>query len=145
VESARNSLRQRLFQLRKSLGAELLPGSTTIALAASVAHDLDEADTILGETRAEDIVPGEFAQWLELQRSRRRVRLSLSLGELAAMAEAAGDWDDALAHARELLALEPLSEVAHRRVMRLHYLAGDRAAVRDQTVTQALQALIASL
>jgi DNA-binding SARP family transcriptional activator len=128
VESARNSLRQRLFQLRKSLGAELLPGSSTIALAASVAHDLDDADTILGETRAEDIVPGEFAQWLELQRSRRRLRLSQSLGELAAMAEAAGDWDDALAHARELLALEPLSEVAHRRVMRLHYLAGDRAA-----------------
>jgi DNA-binding SARP family transcriptional activator len=128
ADSARNSLRQRLFQLRKSLGAEVLSGSSTIALVDSVAHDLDDADTILGETTAEDIVPGEFAQWLELQRSRRRVRLRQSLGELAAMAEAAGDWDDALTHARELLALEPLSEVAHRRVIRIHYLAGDRAA-----------------
>jgi DNA-binding SARP family transcriptional activator len=128
VDPARNSLRQRLFQLRKTLGAELLAGSTTIALAAGVAHDLDDADTILGETPAEDIVPGEFAQWLQMQRSRRRVRLSQSLGELATMAEAAGDWDDALTHARELLALEPLSEVAHRRVIRIHYLAGDRAA-----------------
>jgi DNA-binding SARP family transcriptional activator len=128
AESARNSLRQRLFQLRKTLGAELLTGSTTIALAAGVVHDLDDADTILGVTTAEDIAPGEYAQWLELQRSRRRVRLRQSLGELAAMAEAAGDWDDALAHARELLALEPLSELAHRRVIRIHYLAGDRAA-----------------
>lgn len=127
-ESARNSLRQRLFQLRKAVGAELVAGQTTIALAAGVDHDLSDADTILGAGAAEDIVPGDFAQWLELQRSRRRVRLCQSLGELAAMAEAAGDWDDALTHARELLALEPLSEVAHRRVIRLHYLSGDRAA-----------------
>ncbi len=128
VDSARNSLRQRLFQLRRTLGAELLAGGGTIALAEGVAHDLDDADTILGGTRADDIAPGEFAQWLELQRSRRRGRLSQSLAELAAMAEAAGDWGDALTHARELLVLEPLSELAHRRVIRLHYLAGDRAA-----------------
>ena len=51
-----------------------------------------------------------------------------SLAELSQMAEDARDWDDALAHARELLALEPLSEAAHRRLMRLHYLAGDRVA-----------------
>ena len=41
---------------------------------------------------------------------------------------AAKDYADALTHAGELLALEPLSEDAHRRVMRLHYLRGDRAA-----------------
>ena len=51
-----------------------------------------------------------------------------SLTELSDMAEGANDWDDALTHAHELLALEPTSEEAHRRVMRLHYLAGDRAA-----------------
>ena len=44
------------------------------------------------------------------------------------MAEAACDWADALWHAQELLASEPTSETAHRRVIRLHYLAGDRAA-----------------
>lgn len=51
-----------------------------------------------------------------------------SLVELCDMAEQANDHADALSHAGELLALEPLSEDAHRRVMRLHYLAGDRAA-----------------
>jgi len=128
AEAARNSLRQRLFQLRKSVGVELVQGSTTLAMAHGVAHDLDDADSVLGEMRAEELARGEFADWLERQRARRRGRVRRSLAELAGMAEAAKDFDDALAHAGELLALEPLSEDAHRRVMRLHYLAGDRAA-----------------
>ena len=57
----------------------------------------------------------------------RRAR-GAALVELADMAERARDYADALSHAQELLALEPLSEAAHRRVMRLHYLRGDRAA-----------------
>jgi hypothetical protein len=48
--------------------------------------------------------------------------------ELSDMAAQARDYADALSHASELLALEPLSEDAHRRVIQLHYLAGDRAA-----------------
>ena len=128
AEAARNSLRQRLFQLRKSLGTDLVQGSTTLALADGIAHDLDDADGVLGQTAGEDLAAGEFAQWLERQRQRRRDRVHRSLSELADMAEQARDWDDALTHARELLALEPLSEAAHRRLMRLHYLCGDRAA-----------------
>ncbi len=128
AEAARNSLRQRLFQLRKTLGVELVAGTATLTLADGVTHDLEDADAVLGETAGEDLAPGEFAQWLEQQRMRRRDRVWRSLVELADMAERACDWDDALAHAKELLALDPLSEDAHRRVMRLHYLAGDRAA-----------------
>lgn len=128
AEAARNSLRQRLFHLRKAVGVELVAGSTTLSLAEGVAHDLEEADTVLGQTAGDSLAPGEFAQWLEQQRTRRRDRVRRSLVELAEMAERAKDWDDALTHAKELLALEPLSEDAHRRMMRLHYLAGDRAA-----------------
>jgi len=128
AESARNSLRQRLFQLRKSVGAELVTGSATLSLAEGVRHDLEDADTVLGQTAGEDLAAGEYAQWLEQQRVRRRDRWRRSLVELAELAEQAKDWDDALTHAKELLALEPLSEDAHRRVMRLHYLAADRAA-----------------
>ena len=126
--SARNSLRQRLFQLRQHLGVELVDGSTTLALAAWVTHDLEDADTVLGHTAGEDLAPGEFAQWLELQRARRSQRARKALAERADAGERARDWDEALAHAHELVALEPLSEDAHRRVIRLHYLAGDRAA-----------------
>jgi DNA-binding SARP family transcriptional activator/tetratricopeptide (TPR) repeat protein len=127
LETARNSLRQRLFQLRRALGVDLVDGDARqLALAAGVTHDLAESDEVLEGAAAG--IDGEFAQWLALQRERRRARVRRSLTELAAMAEAARDWDDALVHAGELLALEPLSEEAHRRVMRLHYLAGDRAA-----------------
>ena len=125
-EAARNTLRQRLFQLRRQFGDALVVGSTTLALADGVRHDLLDADGVLAGV-AHDI-GGEFAAWLAQQRERRQGRVRASLIELGDMAEQARDYADALSHARELLALEPLSEDAHRRVMRLHYLAGDRAA-----------------
>jgi len=123
--AARNALRQRLFQLKRQLGVELVTGTATLALAAFVEHDLDDSDSVLGAAPHDH--SAEFVAWLAQQRERRRARTRSSLVELAEMAEAAKDFDDALAHAHELLALEPLSEQAHRRVMRLHYLAGDRA------------------
>jgi len=126
--AARNVLRQRLFNLRKQCGGDLVAGSTTLELAAGVTHDLEDADGVLAGL-ADAEADGELAQWLALQRGRRRDRLRQSLAELADSAAHAGDWPDALGHANELLALDPLSEDAHRRVMRLHYLAGDRAAV----------------
>ena len=126
ADAARNALRQRLFQLKKQLGVALITGSTTLALAAGVSHDLDDSDSVLGEAVA--VVEGEFSIWLNQQRQRRHHRTKQTLAGLAQMAEEARDWDDALTHARELLAFEPLSEAAHRRVIRLHYLSGDRTA-----------------
>lgn len=126
ADAARNSLRQRLYQLRHALGLEAVTGSVTLALAHGLAHDLEDADSVLGD--AAPVASGEFAAWLEQQRRRRRDRTCQSLTELAQMAEDARDWADALSHAQELVALVPQSEAAHRRVMRLHYLAGDRAA-----------------
>jgi DNA-binding SARP family transcriptional activator len=123
---ARNNLRQRLFRLHKLCGAELIVGTSTLELAASVTHDLSDADTLLA--KLPDEFGGEFQTWLDAQRTRRRERLTHALVELAHMAERAGDLADALIHANELLALQPLSEEAHRRVVQLHYLAGDRAA-----------------
>lgn len=126
ADSARNALRQRLFQLRKQVGDDLVSGTRTMALTAGVSHDLTDADQLLGD--GVPVAGGEFAAWLDQQRQRRRARTRQSLIELAQMAEAAGDWADSLSHGGELLALDPLFEDAHRRVMRLHYLAGDRAA-----------------
>jgi len=125
-ESARNALRQRLFQLKKLLGVDVVSGGATLALAEGLAHDLAESDSVLGEG-THDFGP-ELAAWLAQQRERRRGRLRQSLIELSDMAAQARDYADALSHANELLTLEPLSEEAHRRVMQLHYLAGDRAA-----------------
>ena len=124
--AARNTLRQRLFQLRRQFGEALVVGEATLALADGVTHDLHDADEVLADTAQE--IGGEFATWLAQQRGRRRERMHDSLVELCEMAEQAHDHADALLHARELLALEPLSEEAHRRVMRLLYLMGDRTA-----------------
>ena len=126
AEAARNALRQRLFQLRKALGFEAVVGSVTLALAEDLTHDLEDADSVLGD--AAPAAGGEFSAWLAQQRQRRRDRVHVALAELVQMAEDASDWDDALSHAHELLVLEPVSEAAHRRVIRLHYFAGDRAA-----------------
>lgn len=124
-DTARNSLRQRLFQLKKQLGVALVSGSTTLALAAGVSHDLDDSDSVLADAAPE--FGAELATWLAHQRARRADRTRLALIELAEMAERAQDYADALNHAQELLTLEPISEAAHRRVIRLHYLHGDRA------------------
>jgi len=126
LDTARNSLRQRMFRLRKMAGADVVVGTTTLALADGVTHDLHDADHVLGARR--DEVGGEFGQWLAQQRERRRARVRLGLLELCEMAEGAHDYADAISHARELVALEPWAEDAHRRVMRLHYLAGDRSS-----------------
>jgi len=126
AEGARNSLRQRLHQLRKGVGADLIRGTATLTLAEGVSHDLHDSDTVLGHS-AHDHSP-EFSAWLAQQRERRNGRLRRALAELSDMAERAQDHADALVHAQELLALGPQSEEAHRRVIRLHYLRGDRAA-----------------
>ncbi|OYU82143.1 MAG: AfsR family transcriptional regulator, partial [Burkholderiales bacterium PBB5] len=125
-ESARNSLRQRLFKLKRQLGVALVDGSTVLQLAPGLAHDLADADGVLSEQQAP--LGAKFDQWLAQQRERRQGRLRQGLVDLCEMAETARDWPDALTHAQALLELAPLSEEAHRRLIRLHYLAGDRAA-----------------
>ena len=82
--------------------------------------------SVLGD--AGDELGPELAAWLGQQRERRALRHRAELEGRADAAEQARDYDDALAHARELLALEPLSEAAHRRMIRVLYLQGDRAA-----------------
>ncbi|WP_374673101.1 BTAD domain-containing putative transcriptional regulator [Ideonella sp.] len=123
--AARNTLRQRLFQLRRQAGSVLVEGQAVLALADAVVHDLADGDGVLGDRDAG--ATGELAQWLDRQRAQCRQRMRLALERLASLAEQAQDWGGALAHAEELVTLEPLSEPAHRRVMRLHYLRGDRA------------------
>ncbi|WP_374677429.1 AAA family ATPase [Piscinibacter sp.] len=126
LAAARNSLRQRLFKLRRQFGTDLVDGDDTLTLAPGVVHDLAPGEGVLGAQPVR--IGGEFGQWLEAQRERRRGRARSALEAQADAAERSRDWAAALSHAHELLALEPLSEAAHRRAMRLHYLAGDRAA-----------------
>ena len=122
----RTVLRQRLFQLKKALYTDLAAGSPLLALAEGVAHDLDEAVELLGKLDFADAP--EFDAWLNQQRQRRQQREADSLRAQAQALEDAGDATAALPVAQALLRREPLSEVAHQRLIRLLYLTGDRAA-----------------
>ncbi|MCY7314440.1 MAG: hypothetical protein LH480_02115, partial [Rubrivivax sp.] len=126
AEAARNALRQRLFQLRRQLGVDAVEGQLTLALSAAVRHDLTDADSVLGDIGAE--LGEELQQWLHQQRSQRSQRAVARAEAQADTAEQMQHHDRALTIARGLLLQQPGSELAHRRVMRLHYLRGDRAA-----------------
>ncbi|WP_372526255.1 ATP-binding protein [Piscinibacter sp.] len=123
--AARNTLRQRLFHLKRHCG-ELVAGVAALRLADGVEHDLADAEGVLGELQFPD-APALDA-WLRGQRERRVNRLRRDLERQVRALEDAGELAAALAVAQALLRLDRLSEAAHRHVMRLHYLRGDRAA-----------------
>ena len=84
--------------------------------------------------------------WLEQRRqSDHRAQLQ-PLQDARDSAEASGDFDRALHCAQELVALEPLQELHHAALMRLHYLRGEPAAglVVYQRQSDALQAGVGS-
>jgi DNA-binding SARP family transcriptional activator len=124
--TARNSLRQRLFKLKKKLDAHLVAGDAVLQIAPEVAIELEGDAELLAGTEAGDLE--EMGEWLIAQREKRRAARTASLAAAAEQAEAAGELSAALEHAGRLVQLQPDSEHAHRRVMRLHYLRGDRAA-----------------
>lgn len=126
AEAARNALRQRLFRLRKQAGADLVAGTTTLQLAPGITHDLAEAASVLADLQVPECP--ELDAWLAAHRSARQAQSRRGLETRIEALEAAGDAAGALPLALQLLQAEPLSEDAHRRVMRLHYLRGDRAA-----------------
>ena len=123
--AARNTLRQRLFHLKKHCG-ELVSGGNVLRLADAVQHDLAGSGSVLGQLRFPD-APALDA-WLRDQREQRAGAARQSLELEARALEDAGELAAALPIAEALLRLDVLSEAAHRRVMRLHYLRGDRAA-----------------
>ena len=141
-ELARTSLRQALAALRKSLPADahkaLLADTESVgidpavvrsdlnafrrALNAGTRTSLQEA---MGHYRG-DLLDGfdarstAFDEWLTSERLTLRKELSDALNKLAELCVANGDSEGALAASTKLVALEPLNEAAHRRVMELH-------------------------
>lgn len=147
----RNNLRQVLFRLRRV--ASLFSGSDPLHLSVPV--DVLEfvaalqshrplpdpgwlEGTLLGGFEYDDCP--DFAEWLQVERERLlTLRLEALEGE-AERLEREGHLSQALGYARRLVEADPVSEAAYRRLMRLHYLLGDRAAAL-QTFARAQEAL----
>jgi DNA-binding SARP family transcriptional activator/tetratricopeptide (TPR) repeat protein len=138
-ERARNSLRQRLFRMRKLAGRDVIEQSAVVALAPRVLHDLGDPDSalyadaaawpgdLLGAHRY-DAEGTELAAWVDGARQRFRGLRRDALGRIAAGLEESNHIAAALPYAERLARDEPLLEHAQRRLMRLHYRRGDRGA-----------------
>lgn len=136
------SLRQRIFRLKALAGSDVVVGDKLIALVPTVRHDLDTVESglasnpdhargeLLAGVEAELALDGDgpLAAWLGTTRQRWSDRLLHALAAQADTLAAQGRVAAALAFAERLVAEQPLAEHAHRRLMRLHYLRGDRAA-----------------
>ena len=125
-DAAANALRQRLFQLRRQCGRPLVAGAAILSLAEDVVHDLHDADTVLGVESAD--FSAELAAWLVRVRAQRAERARTRLLAEVDAAEQARDAQRAIEATLRLIAIDPLREDAHRRLMHLHHAAGDRAA-----------------
>ena len=129
ADAARNDLRQRLFRLRKELGLDLVQGNATLGLAERCRPTTSRTPTrCSARPPVEEIAAASSRTWLEQQRARRRDRVRRSLVELCRDGRGGqGLGRRAEPRTRAAARSSRCPKHAHRRVMRLHYLAGDRA------------------
>ena len=152
-ESARASLRQALFSIRKALGdadAALRQDGDTLALEpAGVDVDtasfeqLVPAGTPEALARAEQLYKGDllnglaldetsFEEWLLGERERLRELALEALARLLAHQRKAGATEAGVQTAIKILGLDPLQEPVHRLLMRLYADLGRRGAALRQ-------------
>lgn len=135
-KNGHNNLRQRLFKLRREVGGDLVQGADLLTLAAAVRTDTDLAATgvalksgeLLHDHRYDDLE--DLDQWVTVARARWRTARRRALVQSADTCEREHRLADALACAIALLDDEATDE-SWRRVVRLHYLDGNRAAARE--------------
>ena len=75
--------------------------------------------------------PG-YDDWQQGEADRLEAELHDVLGRLAEAYAVRGEWSAAAGAARRRVGLDPLQEPSHRQLMRMHALAGDRAAAMRQ-------------
>lgn len=135
--AARNNLVHLLRKLHQLAGAPLVEGRETLTLAEgvlvdvhalrraglSVLDDLPSA-TLLGTLTFDDCP--DLEEWIAAERERLEEWCLLALRERARALETGGAYDAALVCVLRLLDLDPLSEDAYHRLMRLHALSGNR-------------------
>jgi DNA-binding SARP family transcriptional activator len=140
-DGARNNLRQLIFKLKKAMDAPPIEGSDELHLAAGVRLQAGAAGAPLLEGCDYPDCP-DVADWLAQAREAQRRRESQARLAAAAAAEQQGDFDAAVLLARALVAEDPLSEAAHRQLVRALYLGGERGAAlaAAQACEQVLQA-----
>jgi len=134
------NLRQRASRLHASAGVPFIALGATIALHPAVKVDvmdpsgLDDPALLATHGLLAGVDLGdhsELDQWLAEARRRVAERCTAVLAARAEALEQEGRLTEALAMARRVVEWLPLPEQGWRRLMRLHYLGGDRAAAQE--------------
>ena len=139
--SARASLRSAVWSLRRALGPVAEPylivdrncvGLTSgpglwvdVAAFDALVHADREREAV--ELCAGELLAGFEEEWALIARDAHRARLLEVLERLAGSCETAGEEDAALEWSRRAVAVDPLSEDAHRSLIARLAAAGDRA------------------
>src|SRR3954469_9868541 len=134
--SGRASLRSAVASVRRAVGeAHLTTDRETVALArvwtdALVFRELLRAGELERalELAGAPLLQGLTGGWVDAERDEHLDTTDQALSVLAASCEEAGDLRRAVSLTRRRSALDPLSEAAHRELMRLLAAAGDRAS-----------------
>ncbi|CCD88250.1 conserved protein of unknown function [Bradyrhizobium sp. ORS 285] len=156
---ARTRLRRLLHRVQLALGDGVLATDrTSLRWSESVAVEVDAQQfeaacdrgdfTLACRLYAGDFLDGftpgacpQFDEWAFFRREALRGRAVQALERVVQDSSAAGDYATAVAHARRLVALDSLSEVYGRALIRSLMLAGDRTGAERQleALTQQLR------
>jgi DNA-binding SARP family transcriptional activator len=79
-----------------------------------------------------DLLEGWFQDWCLYERERLRHMYLAILDKLVDYCEVQGEYEAGLAYGNRILSSDEARERTHRRLMRLHYLSGDRTAALRQ-------------
>jgi DNA-binding SARP family transcriptional activator len=132
LAGAQLNLRQRLHRLRRDSGHALVTPGATLRLLPGCRVDVaaepidPDAGALLGDADYGELEA--FDDWLQRQRQLVQQRRVDAWAQRIAVHEAAGALAAAIDGVQRLLALDPWHEHGWRRLIRLHYLRGDRAS-----------------
>ena len=140
-DHAARNLRQRVHQLKRLAGQDVLKGDPLLVLDERVQHDLPLVDSDLDAWLLADpaavqgaLLDGvvcaaddELAERLVQWRRHWDQRLQDAMHRCAPLAWAQGQAAVALALLQRLVACHPGDELAHRRLIELHHQLGDRS------------------
>jgi DNA-binding SARP family transcriptional activator len=140
-ESARKTLRDAVYELRRALGPAgrdaIVATRDQVGLEPRLVRtDLWELRRLVAagqleaavDGRTGELLAGMDADWVLRARDEHVAELGRVLASLAEQAEAAGDLEGAVGWTRRRLEVEPLAEEAHRDLIRRLARAGDRPA-----------------
>jgi len=97
-------------------------------LDESAARVLDEAVRLYKE----DLLVGEYQDWLLYERERLQNMYLSMLDKLAEYCEANQDYAASIDYSVRILQYDPARERTHQQIMRMYYLSGDRTAALRQ-------------